>query len=208
MARDPKKALSRSHNTAGRRDFIDYDYLNQLSPEELEWLAKATGEYYGADFEINETFAKVTDVIQLCEAELAKDIEPRKAAKWQHNLERAKKSKSAYLQIYGNPARKDNLDLRKCRKIQLYYLNENGNLCRNKDFKYNTIHDFDEYSKDCNDRANDIRDDIHSVQTQSHQDANEYYLGIEATSELTPEEYWVMNDELEILEDCDELWED
>jgi len=42
--RDPLKTKDQSRL---RRQFIDYDYIKKLSPEEREFLAKFTDEYYG-----------------------------------------------------------------------------------------------------------------------------------------------------------------
>lgn len=42
------KNLDKSVNLKTRQDLIDYDYLDKLSPKELEWLDKFTGEYAGA----------------------------------------------------------------------------------------------------------------------------------------------------------------
>jgi hypothetical protein len=42
--RDP---LKHSDQVRTRREFIDYDYVNQLSKEERDFLAKFTDEYYG-----------------------------------------------------------------------------------------------------------------------------------------------------------------
>lgn len=34
-----------------RREFLDQDYLKSLSPQELAWLNKFMGEYYGANLD-------------------------------------------------------------------------------------------------------------------------------------------------------------
>lgn len=39
--------MKHSDQVRTRREFIDYDYVNQLSPEERKFLAKFTDEYYG-----------------------------------------------------------------------------------------------------------------------------------------------------------------
>lgn len=42
--RDP---LNLKHQTRPRREYIDYDYADTLNPEDREFLAKFTDEYYG-----------------------------------------------------------------------------------------------------------------------------------------------------------------
>jgi hypothetical protein len=41
-------SLKPEKNTKVRREFIDYDYLKTLPPDDKEWLAKFNNEYYGA----------------------------------------------------------------------------------------------------------------------------------------------------------------
>lgn len=43
-------ALRKDLNLRSRTDLIDYDYLDKLSPKELDWLNRFTAEYVGADF--------------------------------------------------------------------------------------------------------------------------------------------------------------
>lgn len=43
-------ALRRELNLKTRYDLIDYDYLDKLSPEELDWLNRFTSEWANADF--------------------------------------------------------------------------------------------------------------------------------------------------------------
>ena len=45
------KNLDKSVNLKTRQDLIDYDYLHKLSPKELEWLDKFTGEWAGASLD-------------------------------------------------------------------------------------------------------------------------------------------------------------
>jgi hypothetical protein len=40
------------------RDFVDYDYLSKLSPEELDWLDKFSREYYNNDLTHDESVHK------------------------------------------------------------------------------------------------------------------------------------------------------
>ena len=48
-------ALDPLYNTKLRRETIDADYLNQLSPEELDWYNKFMEEWNGASFKNDET---------------------------------------------------------------------------------------------------------------------------------------------------------
>jgi hypothetical protein len=42
--------LQKAKTTRARKDIIDYDYLKQLTPAELEFLNQFTDEYYCANF--------------------------------------------------------------------------------------------------------------------------------------------------------------
>jgi len=44
-------ALNHKRAVANRRELIDYDYLDKLSPEEKEWLNNFTEEYIIANFD-------------------------------------------------------------------------------------------------------------------------------------------------------------
>ena len=60
MKKDPKKKNRRSQipypaldptvNLKSRYDQIDQDYLDKLSPKELDWLNRFMAEFVGADF--------------------------------------------------------------------------------------------------------------------------------------------------------------
>lgn len=41
------KSLEKANQTRTRKEFIDYDYIDKLSPEEKKELAQFTDEYYG-----------------------------------------------------------------------------------------------------------------------------------------------------------------
>lgn len=216
MKRKPEDVFSPEKNTAARRDFIDYDYLDKLSEEEQAWLAQATDEFYGAAFDINATYSLRADAIKICQNEIDKLIEKANDTesflknpsnpylKWVHNLNRFKSSRTKYVQIYGNPAKKDNLDLRKCRSIDLFYKNASGKFTQNKDYKYDSIHDFEEFGADCNRRSKESAKDLFSVQNRTSQDANEFYLDTEAAGTYTPEEYMILEEVEEMLDDMED----
>lgn len=48
-------ALNRKFNSRVRQEYLDYDYLDQLSEEELEFLNKFTEEELNASFKNNDT---------------------------------------------------------------------------------------------------------------------------------------------------------
>lgn len=47
-------ALNSRYQVANRRELIDYDYINKLSPEEKKWLDKFTSEYVITNFKDTE----------------------------------------------------------------------------------------------------------------------------------------------------------
>lgn len=51
-----RNSLSIKQNNRNRKDFIDYDYANKLSPKDLQFLKTFTEEYYGGDFQRNDTY--------------------------------------------------------------------------------------------------------------------------------------------------------
>ena len=51
--------LNKAKTTRARKDLIDYDYLKQLSPKELEFLNQFTDEFYCANFAGNTIHPKV-----------------------------------------------------------------------------------------------------------------------------------------------------
>lgn len=48
-------ALNKRYMPRVRQELIDYDYLDQLSPEEKDWLNKFTDEYVNASFQNDGT---------------------------------------------------------------------------------------------------------------------------------------------------------
>ncbi len=51
----PRYGLIPAANHKKVRDFIDFDYISKLSPEEADWLNKFSTEFYSANFNNDET---------------------------------------------------------------------------------------------------------------------------------------------------------
>lgn len=214
MARKPKDVFASHKNTASRRPFIECDYLDQLSPEELKWLAKFTDEYHGAGFDINTTYALKKSAIEVCQKELSKilkkvkDIEEfmknpsKEYKKWQAKIEHFKSQDEKYVQISKNSKKKFDIDLRKCKSIVLYRKDENGELKRSKKYKYNSIHDFEKYGKECNERTTESRNDIYSNGRIINDEVNEFCVNNEIAKGYTPEEFFIWEENEEIIDDC------
>lgn len=49
-SRTAHASLKPEYNLKSRQDLIDYDYLDQLSDKDKDWLAKFSEEYIGASF--------------------------------------------------------------------------------------------------------------------------------------------------------------
>jgi len=49
-SRTKNAALNKHLNSKVRQEYLDYDYLDQLSPKELDWLNRFTEENLGANF--------------------------------------------------------------------------------------------------------------------------------------------------------------
>jgi len=163
MARDPNKTFSKTYNTRSRRGYLDFDYLDQLTEEQTKFLAKFSDEYYGADFDINDTYAKKEDLLEQMKKNIKSEQNEKKKLKFKDQLKHYKSLRSEFVQIKGHTDKKINVDLRKVRSIDLYYLDEKGELTKDKSFKYSdkNIHSTDQH-KDCGDRTNKMRCDVMS----------------------------------------------
>lgn len=53
--------LEKRLNSRVRQEYLDFDYINQLSDEEKEFLNKFAGEYYGGSFKKDGTDITATD---------------------------------------------------------------------------------------------------------------------------------------------------
>lgn len=154
-----KDYLKRKNHPRQRREYVDYDYGDKLSCEDKEWLSKFTNEFYGADFQINNTFVKVKDIRKVLKELINVTQDNETGDKWVSYLEKIRKNKASdFIQINNCT---DNLDLRKFRSVPKYYEDENKNLTTDIKYKYkDTIHDPKKHLKDCNANANASGRDI------------------------------------------------
>ncbi len=145
--RDP---LNRNHNVRQRYQYIDYDYLSELNEEERDWLARATKEIYGADFDISPTYIIISD-----DTIKAQNNVMEKA--WLNQFK-----KGTIIQISKNESRLDNRDLRKYRKVVKYYRDEDGELTNDIEYKYSSknIHKTKEMRSLCNSSTNSMDRDL------------------------------------------------
>lgn len=64
--------LSPKHAGKKAREFVDYDYLDKLSPEEREWLDRFSREYYHNNFAAEPNAHPPTDKLKLYAADHAR----------------------------------------------------------------------------------------------------------------------------------------
>lgn len=77
-------SLNPGYNLLTRKEYLDYDYLNELSEEELEFLAKFTSEW------LNANFSKDDDENILQGKEIKKEVYNRNNARNRCVYSRAK----------------------------------------------------------------------------------------------------------------------
>ena len=150
--RSPKEVFSKQHNTHSRSQLQDYDYLDQLSETEKEWLSRFTENYYSASFDKKPAFAKTKELIEL----LSKQV--HKGQKWIDHLTRVKSHTKKFYQVSKNEKKILNIDLRILASIDLFYQKPDGGYSTSKYYKYseNNVIDptNDSVRKTCNDRSN------------------------------------------------------
>lgn len=212
MSRNAKKVFSKTYNTKVRRPHIDYDYLDQLSEEEIAYLAKFTDEFYGAGFEINDTYVKKQDIIPVIQGELAKlrvDFEnnTKKIAKYEHNLKTILETKDKMIKIKGNSNRKNDIDLRKCQKIDKYYLTKTGKFSNNKNLKYNDPIHKGELRKKCNDSKCSQFDIMGAYDEAGSSDVFSI-IDFELADDISTEDYFILNEEIAEIYDTEDFDED
>lgn len=58
-------SLNVKRQVSNRREYIDYDYLDKLSPEEKDWLNQFTKEYHIASFNKDESKRLIKDTREI-----------------------------------------------------------------------------------------------------------------------------------------------
>lgn len=148
-----KNFLQRRNHPRQRREYIDYDYSKKLTEEERDWLSKFTKEYYGADFQINDTYVNVEDLKQVVKDLIDRYVDDsERVTKYETYYENIRCFKNdTYLQVSGNPEKELNFDLRLIRSIDKFYEDKDGYLTTDTSFKYiDTIHDIEKHLTACN----------------------------------------------------------
>lgn len=194
--RTSKQVFSKQHQTASRRGLQDYDYVDQLSDSDREWLAKFTENYYSASFDLNPAFVKTRELIPLVEAKLARTTNPSAISKWTEKLNIIKNHTRMFYQVSENDDKTRNIDLRIIKKVDIFYKTEKGSYSTSKYCKYseNNIIDptRDLDRKACNDRSNAQSDCVMSKFGANS--INDYDIDVE---QFSPEDYMLFNEAAE-----------
>lgn len=136
MSRSVKEVFSKSHNPKSRSSHIDYDYLNKLNEADQQWLAKFTDEYYGATFDTNPAYMLKSELLDLITSKIGSTSIESKKRKWIAHQRRVELSKKKMIQISNCEKKSDNIDLRSCRRYNVYYKDLEGNYTTSERFKY------------------------------------------------------------------------
>lgn len=141
--RSNTEALKKYYTPRTRRGYLDYDYLERLSKEELDYLGRFTAEFYGADFVISPTYIKNTP-------EHLANIKREEEHEWL-----ATKPKGRYIQV-------NERDLRRYRSIQKFYKTPSGRFSKSDKYKYSdeNLHDTPAKKSLCNNDAKDNKMDM------------------------------------------------
>lgn len=126
-----------------RKNRIDYDYAHKLNQAELEFLGRFSWEYYGADFIINETFARKSEFIPILERRIADYEEKLANPKKKYDLNKIRKLLDDSKESLAEFSNKDeeyisiqHKDLRREKKTPLYYRTPDGGFSSASKYKY------------------------------------------------------------------------
>ena len=151
--RSPKEVFSKQHNTHSRSQFQDYDYLDQLSTTEKEWLSTFTDNYYSSSFDKNPAFVRTKDLLELLEEKVIKNPN-----KWTKHLDLVREHNRKFYQVSKNDNKILNIDLRVLTSVDVFYKKPDGGYSTSKYYKYSDNNVIDATNdlnlKECNDRSN------------------------------------------------------
>ena len=165
MSKTKKKDYLDTNNIPrSRRDFQDYDYISELDDEAKVWLEQFTKEYYGAGFEINNTYITKEDAISSLQYLIGCEKKENKKNNYKKHLDTLMVSNEAMVQVSNNDDKRFNIDLRKLRKVDKYYKQANGKFTKNEKFKYSNdnIHSNKELRTKCNKTAEAQQKDLYA----------------------------------------------
>lgn len=189
--RSIKEIFSKQHNTSSRSKHIDYDYLDQLSDTEKDWLAKFTENYYSASFDINPAFVKKEDLIKVLVDKISRT---EKSGKWLSKLEVVKNYTKKFYQVSSNLDKKLDIDLRIIKGVKIFYKKEDGRYTTSKYYKYSQNNVIDPVRdlerKDCTSRGNAQNQCVMSKFGANSIDDYELEL-----QQLSPEDIMIENEE-------------
>lgn len=198
-----RKGYSFKQHPKERREFIDYNYLDKLSKEELDWLGNFTDSYYGAGYKLSKIYAKLTEL----------------PPEFQELVKNNKIYKKYFVQIYGN-TKKDqvNLDMRKMKSYPQYYLDENSELTTDTKYRFSPENVMNPLDRDSvNERVRTMRDDIfaHGLKetmssqadvfddTNGGKKTNKNHYKLDDQYSLSHEDWLLAMEEKAILDDID-----
>ncbi len=196
--RSAKQVFSKQHNTSSRRVLQDYDYLDQLSDQDKDWLARFTDNYYSASFDLNPGFVRTNELLGLIEAKLARTKTESGIKKWSKKLELVKNHTKKFYQVSENSDKNRNIDLRIIKKlnginVDIFYKTESGGYSASKYYKYcqNNVIDAtrDLDLKACNDRSNHQSECVMGKFGANNID--DYEIDME---QFGPEDYMILNE--------------
>lgn len=194
--RPTSQVFSKHHQTSSRRNLQDYDYVDQLSDSDKEWLAKFTENYYSASFDLNPAFVRTPELVKLVEAKLARTTSESGIKKWTEKLELVKKHTRKFYQVSENTDKKYDIDLRIIKKVDIFYKTETGGYSTSKYYKYSENNVIDPTRdldrKACNDRSNKQSECV--MGKFGANSINDYELD---TEQFGPEDYMIFNETAE-----------
>lgn len=150
-----RKGYESKSQVKSRQEYVDYDYVDKLTEEEKRYLGKFTDEFYGATWDINPSYVLYNE---LPSEELKLKVRGNK---------RIRTDLGFLIQVTKNPDRKQNVDLRKIKMIDIFYKVGEYIYTTDTQYKYadTNVHDpqKDEHRLACVERVRLNRKDLSSL---------------------------------------------